>query len=71
MPDLADQCDDSIPDLEDQHGDNKSRDWLSDKTFRDFNVYTAYYYVIRFRIIFVRIDDPQDPKKYISWVLVI
>ena len=46
MPDLADQCDDSVPDLEDEHGDNQSRDWLSDKSSEI--VYTALYYVIRF-----------------------
>ena len=60
------QRDDLIPDLEDQHGDNQNRDWVNDKMFEDFDVYTAVYYVIRSRIISVQIDDPQDPEKYIS-----
>ena len=62
MPDLADQCDDSVPDLEDEHGDNQSRDWLSDKSSEI--VYTALYYHTcdTLRKIIVRIDDP---KKYI------
>ena len=60
------QRDDLIPDLEDQHGDNQSRDWVSDKMFEDFDVYTAVYYGIRSRIISVQIDDHQDPEKYIT-----
>ena len=39
---------------------------MIDKMFEDFDVYTAVYYVIRFRNMSVQIDDAQDPEKYIS-----
>ena len=53
-PELADQRDDSIPDLEDQHGDNQSRDWVSDKMFEDVDLYTAISHAIRVRVVWCK-----------------
>ena len=56
VPELADQRDNSIPDLEDQHGDNQSRDWVSDKMFEDVDLYTAIIisHAIRVRVVWCK-----------------